>query len=202
MLLALLKYSRKVLLLLAVMGVMVVGLIYVPTSNGTLNRFQSAFRPGDDPSYNVRSMNQHRIKPYIRAHPLGGGLGATETFGMKFAPNSYLAHFAPDSGYVRVAVELGWIGLLIFCTFMFTVLRTGINNYYRIRDPELKTFCLSAVLVVFALNVGNIPQEAIVQYPSNVLFYLCIALLTVTKRLDDEQTALNNPISNSKNLPG
>ena len=192
--LAILKYSKKVLLMVILMGVFVVALIYVPTSNGTLNRFQSAFRPSDDPSYNVRTMNQKRIKPFILSHPIGGGLGATETFGQKFAPNSYLAHFAPDSGYVRVAVELGYVGLFIFCILMFTILKTGINNYYRIQDPELKSYCLAAVLVVFALNFGNIPQEAIVQYPSNVYFYLATSIMVVTLRLDQQKNILIHPV--------
>ncbi len=193
--LAILKYSRKVLLLMVILAAIVVGLIYVPTSNVRLNRFQSAFRPSDDPSYNVRATNQKRIQPYILAHPIGGGLGATENFGQQFAPNSYLAHFPPDSGYVRVAVELGWFGVFLFCILMFTILKTGINNYYSIQDPELKSYCLAALLVVFALNFGNIPQEAIVQYPSNVYFYLATAMLVITKRLDDQQNALNGSIN-------
>ncbi|MCP6423416.1 hypothetical protein NL463_29335, partial [Klebsiella pneumoniae] len=64
-------------------------------------------------------MNQKRIQPYILSHPIGGGLGATGVWGVRFAPYSFLANFPPDSGYVRVAVELGWIGLGIFCTLMF-----------------------------------------------------------------------------------
>ncbi len=197
-LLFLLKYSRTLMIIMGIFGICVVGLIFVPTSNGTLNRFQSAFRPNDDPSYNVRKRNQKRVQPFIQSHPLGGGLGATETFGQKFAPNSFLAHFAPDSGYVRVTVELGMIGILIFGILMFTILRTGINNYYKIRDPELKTLCLAAVLVVFALNMGNIPQEAIVQYPSNVYFYLATAILTVTARLDAKEQEHNDPLKNKQ----
>jgi len=82
---------------------------------------------------------------------MGGGLGATGAWGQRFAPNSYLASFPPDSGYVRVAVELGWIGLFIFCLLMFTILKTGINNYYLIKDPELKTYCFAMTLMVFCI---------------------------------------------------
>jgi hypothetical protein len=64
------------------------------------------------------------------------------------------------------------------------VLKTGINNYFRIRDPELKSHCLAMVLILFALNVGNYPQEALVQYPINIYFYMCIALLNITWKLD------------------
>jgi putative inorganic carbon (HCO3(-)) transporter len=189
MLLAVLKYNRTVMLLVVAGAIGFIGLIFMPTSNPTLYRFQSAFKPSTDASFNVRAINQKRIQPFIQAHPLGGGLGSTGVWGKKFAPNSYLANFPPDSGYVRVAVELGWLGLLIFCILMFVILRTGINNYYSIRDPELKSYCLASVLVIFALNIGNYPQEALVQFPSNALFYLSVAMIMITKRLDDQQNA-------------
>ena len=187
---AILKYNKKVMMAAVVAAAFFVIIINIPTSNYTLFRFQSAFKPSNDASYNLRKMNQKRIQPYILSHPLGGGLGATGEWGLRFAPWSYLAHFPPDSGYVRVAVEMGWIGLFILCFLMFTILRTGINNYYHIRDPELKSWCLGLTMVIFAFNIGNFPQEALVQYPSNVYFYLVTALIVVVRRIDDQQNNL------------
>ncbi|HVX51133.1 MAG TPA: O-antigen ligase family protein [Chitinophagaceae bacterium] len=184
---AIFKFNRRVLRLGIAGAVMIVILIFIPTSNPTLYRFQSAFKPSEDASFNVRKANQKRIQPYILTHPMGGGLGATGAWGQRFAPNSYLANFPPDSGYVRVAVELGWIGLGLFCTLMFIILKTGINHYYAIRDPELKTYCMAMTLIVFAFNIGNYPQEALVQFPSNIYFYLVTALITVTYQLDKQK---------------
>ncbi len=184
---AILKFNKMVLRGAIVGAVVILGLIFVPTSNPTLYRFQSAFKPSDDPSFNVRKANQKRIQPYIWAHPIGGGLGATGAWGQRFAPNSFLAHFPPDSGYVRVAVELGWLGLFLFCLLVFTILKLGITNYYLIHDPELKTYCFAMVLIVFAYNIGNYPQEALVQFPSNIYFYLVTALITITLRLDKQK---------------
>lgn len=191
MLFAILNFSKKVLLLSVIAALFIGFLIAVPTSNQNIVRFQTAFKPADDASYTVRKINQKRIQPFILSHPMGGGLGATGTWGHRFAPDSYLANFPPDSGYVRVAVELGWIGLLIFCIFMFIILKTGINNFYRIRDPELKTYCLAMTLIAFAFNLGNYPQEALVQFPSSIYFCLVIALINITYRLDKEQ---NEPV--------
>lgn len=193
---AILKYSRKLVMAVSIGAVLFILLIFVPTSNASLYRFQSAFKPSDDASYNLRKENQRRIKPYILTHPMGGGLGSTGVWGVKFAPNSYLASFPPDSGYVRVAVEMGWIGLFLFCLLMFTILKTGVNNFYRIKDPELKSYCLAMTLIVFAFNIGNFPQEALVQFPSNIYFYLVAALITVTCKLDREkQSSLKNHAS-------
>lgn len=182
---AILNYNKNVLIFSCIAGFFFLVLINMPTGNQNIVRFQSAFKPNNDDSYNVRKINQKRIQPYILTHPMGGGLGATGEWGRRFAPGSFLAHFPPDSGYIRVAVENGWIGLLLLCTLMFVTMKTGINNYYYIQDPELKTYCLAATLIVFAFNVANFPQEALVQYPSNIFFYLFVALISITRRLDD-----------------
>lgn len=185
-LLAVLVFNKKILAITALGAIAFVILIKMPTSNPALYRFQTAFNPTDDASFNVRAINQKMIQPYIQTHPMGGGLGSTGVWGQRFSPGSFLASFPPDSGYVRVAVELGWVGLLIFCTLMFIILKTGIDNYYAIKDPELKSYCLALTLIVFALSIGNYPQEALVQFPSNIYFYLVVALINVTLRLDRE----------------
>lgn len=194
---AILKFNKKVMVGAIIGALGFAALIFVPTTNPTIYRFQTAFKPSDDASFNVRKLNQKRIQPFIQSHPLGGGLGATGMWGKRFAPNSFLANFPPDSGYVRVAVETGWVGLLIFCTLMFIILKVGINNYYTIKDPTLKSICLAMILVIFAYHIGNYPQEAIVQFPSNTLFYLVAALIVITKRLDTQNNsmqAFNNKV--------
>lgn len=184
---AILRFSKKVFFMGIFGALFMAIIIFMPSSNQAINRFQSAFKPSEDASFNVRKANQKRIQPYILSHPMGGGLGATGMWGKRFAPQSFLASFPPDSGYVRVAVEMGWIGLLLFCILMFTILRVGIINYYEVKDPSLKSYSLSMVLIVFAFNIGNYPQEAIVQFPSNVYFYLVTALIVIVKRIDDQQ---------------
>lgn len=197
---AILNYNRKVLIFTAVAAAFLVILINVPTGDPNLARFQTAFRPNNDDSYNLRKANQKRIQPYILSHPVGGGLGATGAWGQRFAPNSYLANFPPDSGYIRISVELGWIGLFIFCMLMFSVLKTGINNYYLIKDPELKTYCLGFTLIIFAYNIANFPQEALVQYPSNIFFSMDMALLSVLLRLDREKQKQETAVTSDRQL--
>ena len=184
---AILKFNKKVLLFTISALFFIIFLIFLPTSNSNLFRFQTAFRPKQDESYQAREVNQALIKPYIYSHPFGGGLGATGEWGSRFSANSYLGKFQPDSGYVRTTVELGWIGLLLFSMMIFVILQTGIINYFKILDPELKSYLLAVVLMVFIWNIGNFPQQAIVQYPSNVLFFLAVALIVAIYRIDQQQ---------------
>lgn len=189
-----LRINRQVFIFSGIAALFFLFLIFVPTSNSNIVRFQTAFKPNDDPSFQVRKNNQKRIQPYILMHPIGGGLGATGIWGQRFAPQSYLANFPPDSGYVRIAVEQGWVGLFLFCLLMFFILREGINNYFLIRNPELKTYCLAMLLVVFAYNVGNYPQEALVQFPSNIYFYLAAAIINITRILDEREQKANHTV--------
>lgn len=184
---AILNYNKRVLMFACIAAVFFVVLINIPTGDPNLLRFQTAFKPNDDPSYKLRQYNQKRIQPFILSHPIGFGLGAVGGWGKRFGDGGLVSQFQPDSGYIRTAVELGPIGLIIFCIMMFIVMQTGINNFYRVKDPEIKTYILGITLVIFAYNIANFPQEALVQFPSNVLFSLDMALLTILYRLDKEK---------------
>jgi len=191
---AILKLNKQILIFSVFFFIFFIILVRLPTSNPNLSRFQSAFRPNNDASYNVRKQNQKLIQPFIQSHPIGGGLGSTGASGVRFSDGTFLSRFPPDSGYVRAAVELGWIGLGLLCTLTFLAIKTGIDNYFKIIDPELKNYCLAMTLILFALAVGNFPQEGILQFPLNVYFYLTIALINIALRLDIKK----NPRSNTE----
>ncbi len=161
-------------------------LVKIPTSNANLVRFQSAFNPTNDASYKVRVRNQAFIKPFIQSHPMGGGLGSVGEWGKKFAPWSPLSNFPPDSGFVRVAAETGWMGLLLYVSLLFTAFYVGIRDYFRIRDPELKCYSLALLTTLFCLTLANFPQEAIGQYPISLLFFVAIAVLNKCRIIDRE----------------
>jgi len=156
------------------------------SSNAVIFRIQSAFNPStSSDTMDVRFKNQKRIQPFIHSHPFGAGLGSTGLWGRRFTPDSFLAKFAHDSGFVRVAVELGWIGLIIYMSFLFMVLRTSIRYYLRVKDPEIKVFYLGITVVFFVLTLASYPQEAIVQLPTSIIFSTMLAIMVRLKEHDD-----------------
>jgi putative inorganic carbon (hco3(-)) transporter len=159
-------------------------LILKSTSNPVLFRIQSAFRPNKSDSMQVRYKNQKMIQPFIHSHPIGAGLGSVGAWGKRFTPDSFLAKFPPDSGFVRNAVEMGWIGLLIFCIFLFVIFKQTLYYYYRVKDPEIKVFYLALVVVVFLLSVASYPQETIPQLPISIVFYVLLAAIVRLKDFD------------------
>jgi len=176
---------QRIILAGLIFFMMIGGLfVMMPTSNPTIYRIQSAFRPHKDASMNTRLTNQEKIQPFIQSHPIGGGLGSTGTFGRRFSPNSMLANFPPDSGFVRVAVELGWIGLFIYCSLLFVILRTGIRNYVRTYNPKIRSYYVAMLVMLFAIILSNYPQDSIVQLPTSIIFYLSLAVLVRLKDFD------------------
>ncbi len=168
------------------------------TSNPVMFRIQSAFKPSGDASMQLRLNNQKLIQPYIQEHPFGGGLGSTGMWGARFTPDSWLADFQHDSGYVRIAVELGWIGLLIYCTFLLVCLRTGIYYYVRCRNPKIKIYYLGLTTVIFLLALSSYPQEVIPLLPTAIIFNIFLAMIVRLKDFDYEE---DDPAYVNRHIP-
>lgn len=159
-----------------------------PLDANALERLRSAFMPENDPSFQVRMKNQAFIKPYIQSHPIGAGLGTVGDWGERFSPGSQLAGFPPDSGFVKIAVELGWIGMIIYCVLLFILFKIAIKNYHILRDPKLKTLQAALLSVIFCLIIANYAQEALTMYPTSIIFYASMAIVIVMPKLENHET--------------
>lgn len=179
---ALITFKRKILIAVSIISALGFFIIFSDIksvgpliSTSSLERIRSAFRPSDDPSYQVREINQELIKPFIQNNPFGSGIGSIGIWGRRFTPNSELANFAPDSGYVRVGVELGWIGLIVYILLLGSILIIGIRNYFNLEDVTLKMQLACVLSVVYAFVIANYPQQAIIQLPNSFIFYFLMA---------------------------
>jgi len=179
-------FRREVIMISCFGLVLGGGAMMMSTSNPIIFRIQSAFKPSEDASMQLRLKNQAFIQPFIHTHPMGAGLGSTGLWGQRFTPDSFLAHFAHDSGFVRVAIELGWIGLFLYCVFLFVVMWQAIYYYYRVKDPTIKMMYLGLANILFLLILANYPQEAIVQLPTSIVFYIVLAAIVRLKDFDEE----------------
>ena len=176
--------SKRVLLIGGVFAVLGVGFILKSSSSGVIYRIQSAFKPSQDDSMNLRLANQKKIQPFIQSHPMGGGLGSCGVWGKRFNPNSELSKFPHDSSFVRMAVELGWIGLILYTLLHYFVLHTGIYYFVRCRDPFIKSIYAGITTWCFMLTVACYAQEAILQLPMNVIYNVFLAILVTLKNFD------------------
>lgn len=182
----LMTFRKSTLIVTGIFIVLGAGMVMKSTSNAVIWRIQSTFQPKVDASVQVRLNNQKRIQPFIKSHPIGAGLGSTGAWGARFTPDSWLASFAHDSLFVRLAVETGYVGLIIYMILLFIAMKTGIYYYYRCIDPEIKVYYLSVLSIVFLLTLASYPQEAITLLPNSVIFYICLAMLVKLKDFDPQ----------------
>jgi len=154
------------------------------TNSAVIWRIQSAFKGESSDTIDVRMKNQEKVQPFIHSHPVGAGLGSTGYWGKRFTPNSWLASFAHDSLYVRLAVETGWVGLLLYMSLLFVAMKTSIYYYFRVKDPTIKTIYLGFSVTVFLLALASYPQEAITLLPTSVVFYVMLAMIVRLKDFD------------------
>ncbi len=166
--------------LVAATAIVFIGTIVLigPFYGGTVNRIRSTFKPSADPSMAVRDNKRTRMQHYILTHPIGGGLATTGPNGVKYSPGHYLAGgWDPDSGYLLTALEMGWIGLIIFLVFFFIVIARGIKNYFALKDPLLKTLTLVYIVPFLTLTVAHFTQDAMFQKPVNLLVIVTYAMV-------------------------
>jgi putative inorganic carbon (hco3(-)) transporter len=176
--------NKRVLMIGGFMMLLGTAFVLKSTSSGVVYRIQSAFKPGKDDSMNLRLTNQKKIQPFIQNHPLGGGLGSCGMWGERFNPDSELSKFPHDSSFVRMGVELGWLGLMLYTLLHFFVLRTGIYYFIRCRDPLIKAIYAGITTWMFMLAVACYAQEAILQLPMNVIYNVFLAMLVTLKNFD------------------
>src|SRR5690606_27127754 len=103
-----------------------------------------------------------------------------------------------DSGYVRIMVEQGYIGLILYFILLFTVLQKGIKYYFRCRDPEIKIYYAGITCVFYILCIASYPQEIFTQWPIPVIFCVFMAVITTLKNFDP---AFSENIENSLAKP-
>lgn len=179
--------KRRTILFAALAAGVFAVLMFGPFSgNATINRFRTTFTGNQDESFNVRSINRKKVQPYIYKHPIGGGLGTTGPFGAQYNPGHFLAGFPPDSGYMKKALEIGWIGLFLVMGFYYFVARAGIHGYFASRTEKAKNVYAAATCCMFSFYVAEFAQDAVGQITDMVVYYPIMAIILRLKDFDSE----------------
>jgi putative inorganic carbon (HCO3(-)) transporter len=177
--------DRKTIIATVAAGFVGAILFFGPFYGGTMNRIRSTFNPEDDPSMEIRDKKRVRLQKYVQSHPIGGGLFTTGVNGLRYSPGHELSQgWDADSGYLLIGLELGSIGLLLFLVFFFLVMVKGINNYYSINDPLLKTINLAYLVPLFALSVAHFTQDAMFTKPMNLVVIAAYAVIVKIPSFD------------------
>ena len=169
---------------ITLLGVLFV--MFAPIDNPTLNRMRSTF-DSDDESLNVRTLNRKFIQPYIYKHPIGGGIATSGVEGKRFNPSHVLAGFPPDSGLLKLALDMGWIGLILTMLLYLMLLCQGIQYYFRISNLVYKKYIIAITCALFSIIITLFAQVSIGQIPNVFFFYAVMALFKRLLEFDEKE---------------
>ncbi|MEO0332959.1 MAG: O-antigen ligase domain-containing protein, partial [Bacteroidota bacterium] len=155
-----------------------------------IQRIHTILKASEDNSYQTRARTREMITPWILTHPIGGGLGSTGVWGQRFSPHTFLANFPPDSGLIRVAVELGWIGLLIFLNVYATILIKGTFAFWKMKDKQYKCMVAGFMCGIPPFLLVEWGQEVVGVFPISILFWIITAIIFKAIQLDKEEREL------------
>lgn len=177
----------KTALISSLVVVVLLGIYFGPFYSAPINRVRSAFQGNDDPSMNVRSINKKRIQPYILTHPIGGGANTTGEVGKLHNPSHPLAGFPPDSGYLRVALEMGFIGFILTLMLYYKTISISINRYFETTNYRLRTIYLAIISSLIALCTAELTQLATTIRPFDFIVFSYFAMIVRLENVDKEK---------------
>lgn len=186
-----LKKNIKVMVLGGIMGICVIVFFKYTTilqSNYSVARMRTAFNPSEDASYQVRLANQRKLKTYMASRPLGGGIGSAGNWGLRFAPNSFLANTPTDSWYVMIWAEQGIVGLILHLFILFYILLKSIYLImFKIKDDEIHAIMCALASGYFGIMVASYGNGVLGQMPTGIIIYTSMAFLFLGPKLEQDK---------------
>ena len=145
-------------------------IIFGPFYGPTLNRIRSTFNR-NDPSMSFRDYKRDILQDYVFSHPLGTGLGSANNVAKRLTVTA-----DTDNGYLRTAVDKGFLGLILQLCLYATVMIVGIRKFYLL-DEKDKVLCAAFLSGLFALTFANFYQDVADQKPLNLILASIFALI-------------------------
>jgi len=181
--------NKATLMTLFVTFISVLFIMFAPIDNPTLNRMRSTF-DSEDESLNVRTLNRKFIQPYIHAHPLGGGVASSGVEGKRFNPTHVLAGFPPDSGLLKLALDVGWVGLALNMMLYLMILYQGIQYYFKMKNELYKKYIVAITCALFSIMVTLYAQVSVGQIPNAFFFYAVMSLFRRLLEFDEKEKSI------------
>ncbi len=156
----------------------------VGNTNYQIFRLRTAVNPSGDRSFQVRLENQQKLKVYLSNKPLGGGIGSSGNWGMRFSPNTFLAQTPTDSWYVKIWAEMGIIGLILHLLILFYLLFRCCNIVWKLKDPELRQIMLGLTAGIFGIMAASYGNGVYGQMPTGMVIYLSYVFIFISPSIE------------------
>jgi len=146
-------------------------------------RMRTAFDQ-NDPSFQVRKSNREKLDVYLETRPYGGGIGSAGSWGYRFSPDTFLAQFQTDGGYVRIKAETGIVGLTIYLAILILIIiRMGWIVWHQ-KKGILSNQMIGLTCGVAGVYVANWGNSYSGQIPSCLIIMFCMAYVYMSPKWD------------------
>ncbi|MGE5620243.1 MAG: O-antigen ligase family protein [Sphingomonadaceae bacterium] len=207
--LALVTRNRALLLALVVAAAGVV--IWYQTNQGSLlaNRVITMFTPDQDESFEVRQNYIADYMPVIVESPFGFGPATSgrqgwvllEWSGIDPKLAESIAGVPTDNYYFRIALETGWVGLLLFLGLLLTVFLVGLRIFARSRDPLVKWMAAAFIASYAAMAVSSLSNNYFSHLDMKLFFWFSLGLLANLPLIDAQSrqgNVVGEPVATSR----
>ena len=189
--LAIVTRSRALLIGLLVAGMIAVGWYQLNQSSLLASRVMTMFLPEQDESFAIRQSYLEDYLPVIIENPFGLGPATSgrqgwvllEWGGVDPRLVEGLAGVPTDNYYFRVALETGWVGLLLFLGLLATILVVGLRTYSATRDPLAKWTAAAFLAAYVAMAVASISNNYFSHVQLKLFFWFSLGILACLRRI-------------------
>lgn len=157
-----------------------------------VRRMRTALDP-NDPSLQVRLMNQRIFAAHLKTRPLGGGIGSAGYWGSRFSPNTLLGSTPTDSYYVNVWAETGIVGMWVHMFMLGFFLGKGGAIIWYLKDQALRYKMMAFLAGFSGLLLANYGNNVLATHPSQMISMISLPLIFMAP-LYDKQIAEENRI--------
>jgi O-antigen ligase len=121
---------------------------------------------------------QREVMPALRRNPWGYGLAsALDSFSHR---PDFIGHyfFTSHNQYLKVALELGLFGILVFIFIMIGGLVIAFRNFRLVSEPILKSTAVLFMAMWVAVNISSMASPILDAYPINLYFWALMGVVT------------------------
>jgi len=124
---------------LAIIGFAAIGItgygLVISDSGSSSDRFSRILNPSEDFAFQQRLERWEAALDVVDEEPFGHGLGTQGFIGQNKNPEGQTGPFNLDSSYLKVAIQQGYIVMLLFVAALFSMLLGLIQGSVTTRDP-------------------------------------------------------------------
>ncbi|CAH0995988.1 hypothetical protein EMA8858_02116 [Emticicia aquatica] len=178
--------QTKILIVGMIVGLGFIGMLKytsIGSGNDQMRRFRSSLDP-NDPSLQVRLINQRRLSDMLATKPFGTGVGTIGQWGVTFNKHIPTATIAPDSLYVKMWAMYGIIGFTLWFGIMFYIVGKSAGIIWDTHDPVLRNQLISLCAGSFGSLVCSYGNEVMNALPSSAIVYISWAFVFISPKWD------------------